>query len=160
MHADMAGVFSTGKPINEQCLVVSLLYFAWTGQVGEWEVNHALRRSEEELRGKDLASREGIEELLTLIRRDATATNHDRGRNEDSGTIGRQREVSCATGAMAASLPCSAYASMLVRIVTMAILCQVVYTAPGLFSVRLACFRSTMQPFSWRIYCMAGIYSF
>lgn len=101
-------------------------------------MKHALRRSEEELRGKDLASHEAIEELLTLVRRDATATNRDRGKNEDSGTIGRQREVSCAMGAMAASLPCSAYAPMLGGIVNMAILFQVVYTATGLFLIYFA----------------------
>lgn len=43
-------------------------------QVGEWEVKHALRQGEEELRGKDLASRERIEELLATVRQESAAT--------------------------------------------------------------------------------------
>ncbi|CAM9348328.1 unnamed protein product [Ectocarpus sp. 12 AP-2014] len=42
--------------------------------VGEWEVKHALRQGEEELRGKDLASRERIEELLATVRQESAAT--------------------------------------------------------------------------------------
>lgn len=40
-------------------------------QVGEWEVKHALRQGEEELRGKDLANRERIEELLAIVRQES-----------------------------------------------------------------------------------------
>lgn len=47
-------------------------------QVGEWEVRHALRQSEEELRGKDLASREKIEELLVTVRQSAATTENRR----------------------------------------------------------------------------------
>lgn len=42
-------------------------------QVGEWEVKHALRQGEEELRGKDLASREKIEELLATVHQHSAA---------------------------------------------------------------------------------------
>lgn len=38
--------------------------------MGEWEVKHALRESERELRGKELAPRERIEELLAAVRRE------------------------------------------------------------------------------------------
>ncbi|CAM9541704.1 unnamed protein product [Ectocarpus fasciculatus] len=41
--------------------------------VGKWEVQHALRQGEEELRGKDLASRERIEELLATVRQESAA---------------------------------------------------------------------------------------
>eukprot|EP00903_Cladosiphon_okamuranus_P008368 g8046.t1 len=41
--------------------------------VGEWEVKHALRLGEEELQGKDLASREKIEELLVTVRQQSAA---------------------------------------------------------------------------------------
>ena len=44
----------------------------WQHQVGEWEVKHALRQGEEELRGKDLATREQIEELLVTVRRESS----------------------------------------------------------------------------------------
>lgn len=67
-------------------------------------MKHALRQSEEELWGKDLASCEAIEALLTLVRRDATANAHDAGGNEDRGIIGREREVRCRTCVAAASL--------------------------------------------------------
>lgn len=48
-------------------------------QVGEWEVRHALRQSEEELRDKDLVSRERIEELLLAVRQESAAASDNRG---------------------------------------------------------------------------------
>lgn len=56
-------------------------------QVGQWEVKHALRQSEEELRGKDLASREIIEELLVTARQQSAADSRCAGlpqRREDT----------------------------------------------------------------------------
>lgn len=40
---------------------------------------HALRQSEEELRGKDLASREKIEELLANVRRESASFQRTNG---------------------------------------------------------------------------------
>lgn len=55
--------------------IIVLVVRSWAeNQVGEWEVRHALRQSEDELRGKDLASRERIEELLVTVRREPAAT--------------------------------------------------------------------------------------
>ncbi|CAM9571414.1 unnamed protein product, partial [Scytosiphon promiscuus] len=61
--------------------------------VGEWEVKHALRQGKEELRGKDLASRERIKELLITVRQESAADSRcvDGPPPQGSGTIDADR---------------------------------------------------------------------
>lgn len=54
-------------------------------QVGEWEVKHALRQGEEELRGKPLASREKIDELLGAVRRELAGQRASRSPRPNYG---------------------------------------------------------------------------
>lgn len=61
-----------GQPL--QSLTTCIPVPCWTlNQVGEWEVKHALRQGKEELRGKDLASHEKIEELLATVRQESAS---------------------------------------------------------------------------------------
>ncbi|CAM9848209.1 unnamed protein product [Sphacelaria rigidula] len=78
--------------------VESLLVGDGPQPVGEWEVKHALRQGEHELRGKQLASRERIEELLVTVRQESAGLLPPCGRVgigiSDGDGVQRQIEMS------------------------------------------------------------------
>ena len=52
-------------------------------------MKHALRQGEEELRGKELATSERIEELLATVRRQSSGYQPPTSNLVDSGTLGQ-----------------------------------------------------------------------
>lgn len=52
-------------------------------------MKHALRQGQEELRGKDLATRERIEELLATVRRESAGCQPSASNLVDSYTLGQ-----------------------------------------------------------------------